>query len=101
MDYKKATLEQIVEWCKANNQIAWLKENYFAKEEVKVYPKIASTSKSGKKSWKADKTQAPTTKTERIPYITFKKRFFEKFFPEQLPKATSKAVDWEAIIRAL
>ena len=26
MNYKKLTIEEIIDWCKANDQVAWLKE---------------------------------------------------------------------------
>lgn len=58
MDYKKMTFNDIVDWCKANNQVEWLKEEV----EKKV----------GERA---------------ITFIEIKKEFAAKFMPEILPVA--------------
>lgn len=66
MDYKTMTFNDIVEWCKENNQVEWLK--------TEVSRTI--TTKEGK---------------ERNPsYIEVKRNFVLKFMPEIAPKPTKK-----------
>jgi hypothetical protein len=62
MDYKSMTFEQIVAWCKANNQVAWLKE----------IGKQTTTDEDGK--------------VHRISFIEIKVAFVNKFMPEIAPK---------------
>ena len=85
MEYKDWTLEAIIAWCKENNQVAWLKATKDKIVERKVYPKIASTSKNGKKSWVADKSATPTIEKSRISFVELKSEFISTFI-ETTPK---------------
>jgi len=67
MDYKTMKLDDIINWCKANNQVAWLKA-----EAAKT-----CVNKKGE--------------THPINFIQLKKAFVDKFMPEIAPKATKKA----------
>lgn len=84
-DYKDWTIEEIGEWCKANNQVEWLKTLAKKKVEKKVYPKVESVSKNGKKSWKADKTAEPTIEMVKISFVEIKSTFISTFI-ETEPK---------------
>lgn len=70
MDYKKMTFNDIVEWCKANNQVEWLKK--------KVETPVEDKDKDGNE-FKRD-----------ISFIEIKRDFAEKFMPEIAPKKTKK-----------
>ena len=59
MDYKKLTFNDIVAWCKANNQVEWLK--------AEVNKKVGDRD---------------------ITFIELKKNFAAMFMPEILPVAT-------------
>ena len=59
MNLQKWKIGDITKWCVDNGEVAWLKEEAAKKVEHKVYPKVESVSKNGKKSWKSDKTQEP------------------------------------------
>lgn len=96
MDNKatKWTMEEIIDWCKANNQVAWLKEEASKQVERKVYPKIASTSKSGKKTWKQDKSQEPKIELSRPSFMEIRSAFINKFIS---PSASKKPSIYELI----
>lgn len=85
MDYKKMKLQDVIEWCKANNQIEWLKEVVNRDVEVEVYPEIEV---DGKKV--INKSATPTIEMRPISFIQVKTEFAKKFMPEILPKKTSK-----------
>ena len=97
-EYKDWTLEDIIEWCKANNQVEWLKTTAAKKVEKKVYPKVESVSKNGKKSWKADKTAEPTTELAPISFVELKGEFIATFI-DTTPK--EKKASMYDIIAAL
>lgn len=90
-NYKDWQLEDIIEWCKANGQIAWLKAEAAKKVERKVYPRIASVSKNGKRSWKQDKTQAPVTEYRPISFVELKSNFISTFI-DKTPKVEKKSM---------
>lgn len=77
--YKDWTLEAIIDYCKAHGEVKWLKETAAKQVERKVYPKVESTSKSGKKSWKLDKSAEPTTEMQPISFVELKSEFIAKF----------------------
>lgn len=66
MDYKTMTVNDIIEWCKANNQVEWLK-------------KVASTpiEEEGKPA-------------RKITFIELKYNFADKFMKEILPPKKPK-----------
>lgn len=65
MNYKTMKIEDIIEWCKANGQVAWLKET-----AAKTFP-----TESG---------------TRNITFIEIKIAFAQKFMPEIMPKGKPK-----------
>lgn len=77
LNYKTLNIEQIVEWCKENNQVEWLKA-------------------TAKKTYK---TKAGVE--YRITFIQLKKAFAEKFMPEIMPKAQPKKPTFYDVIEGL
>ena len=61
MDFMKMTVTDIIDWCKANGEVSWLK-------------KTAATEIDGRK----------------ITFIELKKAFVDKFMPEIAPKSKPK-----------
>lgn len=91
MSYEKIDINFIINWCKENNQVSWLKATASQQTDYKVYPRIKVKDENGKTKWKADKTQAPTIEKRPISFIQLKKEFVYKFMPELAPKAKEKA----------
>ena len=83
MNYQKATLESIFDWCNENNKLDWL-EKYLSTEITKnIYPKRET--KGGKKV--VDTKAKPIgTKTVKPSFTDLKRAFFTEFLPEDLPK---------------
>ena len=74
MTYNKITLDDIIDYCKANAQTAWLKE-----EAKRTFP----TEEGG---------------TRKITFIELKRAFVLKFMPEIAPKAAPKGPSmWDRI----
>ena len=65
MNYKDMRIEDIIEWCKANKEVDWLKDT-------------------------ASKTFVKDGKERRISFIELKLEFVKKFMPEIAPKAQAK-----------
>lgn len=85
LKYKDWTLEAIIEWCKAHGEVEWLKATAAKKVERKIFPKVESVSKNGKKSWKQDKSAEPTIEMLPISFVELKGEFISKFI-EKTPK---------------
>lgn len=93
MDYKTMQITDIINWCVANNQTAWLKAKAAEKVPCKVYPKVVV---NGKKV--TDKSAAPITEMRPITFIQIKNDFVNKFMPEIAPqKKASKPTMYELI----
>jgi hypothetical protein len=88
LNYQNMKIEDIIKWCKDNNEVAWLKAKAAETIECKVYPRKKVVNSNGKTVSVADKTQTPTIKTYPITFIQLKKDFVEKFMPEIAPKAS-------------
>lgn len=101
MDLKKCKIGDIINYCQEQGQIEWLKAESAKMVEHKVYPKVPSVSKNGKKSWKEDKTQAPTIKVEPISFLELKANFVAKFFPEVAAKRQEQKKNWHDMIAKL
>lgn len=84
------TMEEIIEWCKANSQVEWLKAEASRKVVRKVYPKVQSISeKTGRKVWKMDKTQTPTEEISRPSFMEIRSAFVDKFICPKKEKKLS------------
>ena len=92
MDYKSMQITDIINWCVANNQTAWLKAKAAEKVPCKVYPKVMV---NGKKV--TDKTATPNTEMRPITFIQIKNDFVNKFMPELAPKKVAKPTMYELI----
>ena len=93
MNYRTMKFEDIYNWCKENNQLAWLEAKVKEEVEVKVYPFI--TDEAGNR--KQDKTAAPTIEKRPISFLLVKDAFVTKFMPDIKPKAASNKktmLDW-------
>lgn len=77
MDYKTMNINDIIAWCKENNQVEWLK--------AEINKTV--TTKDGKE--------------RAITFIELKKSFASKFMPEILPKAKAKKPTMKDLIAAL
>ena len=98
MDYKEWTLEAIIDWCKANNQVAWLKATAEKQVEYTTYEKVESVSADGKKSWKLDKNKPTGTATRKISFVELKSEFIHTFIEKE---AKSKKPSMYDLIAAL
>lgn len=84
--YKDWEIGDIIAWCQENNQVEWLKQTAAEKITHPIYPKIANVSKSGKKTFKMDRTQEPIGYAEKpISFVELKGKFIAKFI-ETTPK---------------
>lgn len=70
-DYKDWNIDDIIEWCQENDEVAWLKKTAAKETEYKVYPRGENK--------KADKTQKPRIETRPISFVQLKFEFLEKF----------------------
>lgn len=96
MDFKKMDINDIINWCVANNQVAWLKAKMSEKHPCKVYPKVE---KDGKKV--VDKTATPKEEMRPITFIQVKTDFVNKFMPEIAPKKKEKKPTMYELVAAL
>lgn len=82
--------EEIYNYCKEHNELAWLKATGSKMVEVKVYPRIKTPKldqegypviKNGKPVYAsvADKSQEPKIELRRITFVQIKTEFLEKF----------------------
>ena len=95
-DYQTLTIQDIIDWCVKNNQVAWLKAKAAEEREFKKYPRVKVDGK-----WKTDKTQEPTIEKRPISFIQLKIDFVEKFMPEIAPKKQANKVTMYDLIKAL
>lgn len=97
LTYKDMDIQDIIKWCKENDQIEWLKEKASDTVACKVYPRIKVMNEAGKMVSVADKSQKPKTEMRPITFIQIKNDFVEEFMPELLPKKKSKATMYDLI----
>ena len=93
--YMETEFKHICEWCKENNEGAWLKSILTEKIQRPVYPTVKKINKYGKEIEVIDKKakdskQSIGTKEDTRSYIEVKRAFFEKFFPSKLPEKKEK-----------
>lgn len=93
MNYQDMSIEDIIQWCKDNNQVAWLKETASQKVEYKVYPRVKENGR-----WRTDKTGEPKIEMRPISFIQIKIAFVNKFMPEIAPKAKKKESMYDRIM---
>lgn len=81
----KMQFPEIIAWCKANNQVAWLKAEMQKLVPYKIYPKVK---KDGKMV--VDKSAEPKIEMHPIPFIQVRNDFIRQFMPELLPPKKEK-----------
>lgn len=93
MNFKSMNIQDIIAWCKENNQVEWLKAEAAKQMPCKVYPKVE---KDGKMV--ADKSQQPTIEMRPITFIQIKMDFVNTFMPSIAPqKKEAKPTFYELI----
>lgn len=90
MEYQTMTIEDIINWCKENNQVSWLKVKAAQTVPYKVYPRKKIKDENGKTKVVADKSVEPKVEKRPISFIQIKKDFVDAFMPEIAPKAAEK-----------
>lgn len=98
VDYKTCSIDDIIDWCKANGEVEWLKKEASKKVDYKVYPKVKYVDEQGKERTKSDKTQTPKIEKRPVSFIQIKIAFYEKFFPQMIPSAKSKETMYDRIM---
>ena len=99
MEIKKSFLDinidDIINWCKENNQLDWLltesQKTYTVKRYTKRVKKLnadgtEALNKVGNPIWIADKSSKQKEEKQVITFVQLKYNFCEKFMPEKLPK---------------
>lgn len=97
MNYKDMTIEDIIQWCKDNKQVEWLKKTAAKQVEYKVYPRFKG--EDGKMH--TDKKAEPKIEMRNISFIQLKLEFVKEFMPEIAPKAQDKKPTMYDLIKAL
>lgn len=72
----KSKKDEIIQWCKDNNKVEWLKAVRAEKKIVKVYPKVPNA--QGKLV--EDKSAEPRTVEKEMDFLTIKRRLMAEFF---------------------
>lgn len=101
MDYETMSIDEIIEWCQENGQVAWLKKEAAKKVDCKVYPRMTVINEKGRKVSKADKSQEPKIEKRPITFIQLKINFVDKFMPEIRPTASEAEPTMYDRIKAL
>lgn len=91
MNYKTMQIEDIINWCKENNKVAWLKAKAKETVEVERYSgRVQTTNSKGKTVWIADKTSPKVKVKQPISFIQIKIDFVNEFMPEIAPAKKDK-----------
>ena len=78
MDYKTMKVDDIINWCVANDQVKWLKQISATEYPVLTKDGEPVLNKKGK------------PKTRKITFIEIKLAFAKKFMPDIIPVALPK-----------
>lgn len=78
MDFKNVKIEDVINWCKENGQVKWLKETASKQVEQKRYPRV----KGADGKYHADKTAEPHIVITPITTFQVITEWRRKFFPE-------------------
>lgn len=100
LNYQTMKIEDIIQWCKDNNQVNWLKAKAQEKKQYKVYPR-KKVEVNGKIKSVVDKSQAPTVETRPISFVQLKIDFVNEFMPEIAPEKKDKKPNMFDMIAAL
>ena len=113
VSYKDMAIEDIIAWCKENNEVEWLKETVAKKVPCKVHPRVKVAkldangnpvlNKKGKPMMKSvsNKDAKPVVEMRPISFIQIKIAFVEKFMPSLKPVKKPKKASMYDVISAL
>lgn len=102
LDFKSMNLQDIINWCKENNQVEWLKAKAQETVVVERYTgRVATTNAKGKTVFVADKNSQKVKERKPITFIQIKTDFVNKFMPEIAPKKKAKEKNMYDIIAEL
>jgi hypothetical protein len=102
MNYQSMNINDIINWCKENNQVDWLKATMETKVPYKQYPrkKVIKLDENGNVvvnakgkvqfTTVADKSKAPKTVMRKPNFMHIKNAFVEKFMADLKPVAKPK-----------
>lgn len=85
----KSKKEDIIQWCKDNNKVEWLKAVRAEKKQVKVYPKIPNA--QGKLV--EDRSAEPRLVSKPMDFLTIKRRLMAEFFASEKKSKKSTFLD--------
>lgn len=92
-------IEDIIEWCKDNNQVDWLKNKASETKTVERYSERKKKlddngnvvlNKKGFPVYVADKSSKKKEEQVKISFMELKYDFCKEFMPEILPKSKKK-----------
>ena len=92
MNYKTMDINDIINWCKENNQVPWLKA-----QMALTFPVMKEV--DGQKVQVLDKQGNP--RVRKISFIELKTEFIYKFMPEIAPKRKEKKPTMYELVDAL
>ena len=101
MNYQTMNIKDIINWCKENKQVDWLKAKAAEMVDYEVYPRVKVTTPEGKVINKVDKTAKPTIEKRKISFIQIKMAFVEEFMPEIAPSRKPKKPTMYDLIASL
>lgn len=73
----KSKKAEIIQWCKDNGKVEWLKKIRAEKKTVEVYPKVPNV--EGKLV--EDRSAEPKIIMKDMDFLTIKRRLMSEFFP--------------------
>lgn len=101
MNYKTMKIDDIINWCKENNQVDWLKKTASQKTKCEVYPRMKVVNEKDKTVSVADKSKEPKIEERPISFIEIKNAFCAEFMPELLPKKKNNKPTMYELIASL
>lgn len=99
LDFKTMDINDIIKWCKDNNQTDWLKREAAKKVEVERYTRRVKKldekgnvvlNKNNKPVYVVDKTSPKEKIKQPITFVQLKYSFCKAFMPEIIPEAAAK-----------
>jgi beta-lactamase class D len=110
LNFKTMNIDDIINWCKQNNEVDWLKREAAKTINVERYTRRVKKvdengnvvlSKNKKPIWIADKTSPKVTVKQPITFVQIKYAFCEAFMPDIIPAAEKKAPTMYDLIKNL
>ena len=110
LNFKTMNIQDIVDWCKANNEVDWLKAEAAKKVVTERYTQRKQKvdkdgnpilNKAGNPIWVVDKTSPKEKVSQPISFVQLKYDFCRQFMPDIIPVAKDKEPTMFEIIAAL